>query len=102
MTEIGIERDLLPAWFTERMMDDQWHFGLLTVTGHLFYVQTINAIRQDASSDLWLDVESWDDAGSAADSQKLANMVPVHAPTSRTKATIKASHIVAAFELADT
>jgi hypothetical protein len=91
----------LPAWFTCRMMNDNWHFGLLTVTNHVFYVQEITAIRRDANGDLWLDVQLHKGANDA-----FTGAVPgarlVGAPCSRTEATIRASHVVAAFELADT
>lgn len=98
MSKTGIDTELLPAWFTERMTEDQWHFGLLTVTGHLFYIETINSIRQDASGELWLDVELWkkDDVVPVT----VPGVTPFYSPTERTSATIKASHVVAAFELA--
>ena len=95
------ECDLLPAWFTGRMMGDSWHFGLLMVTNHLFYVQSITAIRKDANGDLWLDVELWQ-GGNELLASKVPNATFVGAPTSRTSATLNARHIVAALELADT
>ena len=92
---------LLPAWFTYRMMQDSWHFGLLTVTNHLFYVQRITAIRRDAAGDIWLDVDLWPDRNEFL-AGKVPNATFMAAPTSRTNATLNARHIVAAVELADT
>jgi hypothetical protein len=92
--------ELLPAWFTGRMMNDVWSFGLLTVTNHVFYIESITAIHRDANGEVWLDVKLQE--GSNKPFGELPGTTLVGAPTSRTDATIKASHVVAAFELADT
>ena len=89
--------EILPAWFTGRMMNDDWCFGLLTITGHLFAIRTITSIHQDASGDLWLDVELCTDESTCQSG--LPETTLVVAPTERTTATIKASHVVAAMEL---
>ncbi len=91
----------LPAWFAERMMNDVWHYGLLTVTNHLFYVKQILAINKDSNGELWLDVEL-EQGSDYKFKDAILGATLVGAPTSRTKATIKASHVVAALELADT
>lgn len=90
----------LPAWFTTRMMKEPGHYGLLAVTSQLFYVKQILAINRDANGELWLDVNlEWGSSYTFKDDVPGATLVG--APTSRTKATIKASHIVAALELRD-
>jgi hypothetical protein len=103
--ELGFEHisdsvSLLPAWFIPRMMDDTWSFGLLTTAGVIIAIHCIDRVYQDANSGLWIDVEL----------QEKSMILPDHiakarifvAPTSRTKASIQVSTIVAAFELADT
>ena len=91
---------LLPAWFAERMTDE-WHYGLLTVTGHCFYIERIVSVKQDAAGELWLDVDLHETG--LVGLQEIPHMKLVYSPTKgRTRATIKASHVVAAFELLDT
>ena len=89
---------LLPAWFTYRMLDDSWHFGLLMITGDIIAIQWIDSIKQDASGNLWLDATLTDNF--------LHDNIQGHkvftAPTSRNRISINSSHVVAAFELADT
>jgi hypothetical protein len=90
-------RELLPAWFTERMIGDVWFFGLLTVDGTIIGIQRIEAIKQAADGSIWIDVQLLDSEPSNSSGKKL-----FLSPTSRTSASINTSHIVAAFELADT
>ena len=82
---------LLPAWFVDRMMADTWYFGLLTISGTVIGIETILRVYQAGDGSIWLDAilltESWTSA--------------FKAPTARTTASINTSHIVAAFELAD-
>ena len=89
--------DLLPAWFTERMLSDTWNFGLLMATGDIIAIQYIHSITQDASGNLWLDAKLQNDC--------IKDSVMGHkifvAPTSRDNISINSSHVVAAFELAD-
>lgn len=90
--------DLLPAWFSERMMTDSWSFGLLMITGDIIAIQYIFAISQDASGNLWLDAMLQD-----SDSDyEVNNRKAFVSPTSRNQVSINASHVMAAFELADT
>ena len=90
--------DLLPAWFTERMLSDTWNFGLLMITGDIIVIQNIYRITQDASGNLWLDATLQTDW---KDDSIMGHKVVV-APTSRNNISINSSHVVAAFELADT
>jgi hypothetical protein len=90
-------KELLPAWFTERMTIDTWFFGLLTVDGTIIGIERIEAIKQAADGSIWIDVQLLDSEYSNSSIKKL-----FLAPTSRTTASINTSHIVAAFELADT
>ncbi|MDJ0900590.1 MAG: hypothetical protein QNJ55_17445 [Xenococcus sp. MO_188.B8] len=90
---------LLPAWFTVRMLCDTWVFGLLMITGDIIAIQCINSIKQDASGNIWLDATLQDNHNFAQDVQSHKVFI---APTSRTDISINSSHVMAAFELADT
>lgn len=91
--------ELLPAWFTERMMSDVWSFGLLMITGDVIAIESINSITKDASGNLWLDAILLDSLLGVEDTNGHKLFL---APTSRTKISINSSHVVAEFELADT
>ena len=89
---------LLPAWFTDRMLNDSWCFGLLMITGDIIAIHQINSIKQDANSNLWLDATLMDNS--------LHDNIQGHkvftSPTSRNHISINSSHVMAAFEIADT
>lgn len=88
--------NLLPAWFTTRMMTDTWLFGLLTDTGITIIINHINDVTQAADGEIWLDVD--------IETDQPTPDIPFpkfFSPTSRTKASIAVRHIVAAFELED-
>ena len=94
-------RELLPAWFFERMWFDEWPFGLLTDTGKTICITTINAISQDGNGDIWLDVELMDEDRAKSIVEGMPNLRGniLSAPTDRTLASVAIRHIVAAFEL---
>ena len=50
----GMASEILPAWYTSRMMSDWWLFGLLTTDGHMIAIRRITAISDDGK---WMDVE---------------------------------------------
>ena len=92
--------DLLPGWFTSRMMTDNWTFGLLIDTGITIVIERIDHIYQAADGQLWLDV-------TLSDTHMYTPMpesTVLKAPTRRREASVAVCfwHIVAAFELADT
>lgn len=90
--ELAHAREILPAWFVDRMMADNWLFGLMMTDGTVIGIQCINRVTQSADGTIWLDVEliNHDFDGVFV------------APTIRLTASINASHVMAAFELADT
>ena len=94
--------DLLPAWFTERMLSDTWSFGLLMITGDVIAIECITSITQDATGNLWLNATLETDDNSKGQVDNVAGHKLLLAPTSRASVSINASHVVAAFELADT
>ena len=89
--------DQLP-WFVSRMMMDTWIFGLLVTGNWVIVIQRISRIRKHGGI-VWLDVEM-------ETRNELINAPPglklMFSPTSRTKASIRADAVIAAFELADT
>ena len=54
LSDAGKAIEILPAWYTERMMQDQWYFGLLTTDGSVIAIGNIAAISDDGK---WMDVE---------------------------------------------
>lgn len=45
--------EVVPAWYTSRMMDDHWLFGLATVSGHTLVIGRILSISSDGK---WMNV----------------------------------------------
>lgn len=54
ISDAGKATEILPAWYTERMMGDQWYFGLVTTDGNTIAIGNITAISDDGK---WMDVE---------------------------------------------
>jgi hypothetical protein len=96
---IEAAQKLLPSWFIIRMMSDSWYFGLLTVNNTIIGIQCIDGVSQAADGSIWMDVTLLDTNLLRTD---VLQQDIIIAPTSRTRASINASHIVAAFELEDT
>ncbi len=100
MTEEELKQacDVLPAWFVPRMADDEWTFCLLLSTGQGLIISSISSVNRATDGSIWLDVNMIDRTtwGEKLPFQK------IEAPTSRKTASVNASHIVAAFEIADT
>ena len=92
--------DLLPAWFSSRMMQDDWTFGLLMCDGTMIAISNIERITKAADNTLWLDVLLLDYREKEYCLEHFSKTLV--APTSRQEASINASNVMAAFELADT
>ncbi len=94
--DIALAQQILPAWFVARMMTDDWHFGLMLVTGKVLAISSIDRVFMGANDSIWMDVtlSEYD--------LSMKGLDILNAPTSRRKATVNAAHVVAAFELADT
>jgi hypothetical protein len=87
--------EVLPAWYTTRMMHDHWLFGLLTATGQMIAIKRITAISDDGK---WMDVELAEKE--EADGVKNYPLELVHAVAAdRKKASIQIASIVAAVDL---
>ncbi|MEM0556340.1 MULTISPECIES: hypothetical protein [Aeromonas] len=53
LSDSGAAIEILPAWYTERMMLDHWYFGIRTTDGHVIAISQIKAISDDGK---WMDV----------------------------------------------
>ncbi len=85
--------EVVPAWYTKRMMEDTWYFGLQTIDGHVIAVQKINSISDDGK---WMDVELlMEDEAPKLSGRKLITAVA----DDRRTASIKISNIVAAYDI---
>jgi hypothetical protein len=90
---------ILPAWLTERMMMDEWLFGLLLATGHVVAIQRITAVTRDASGTVWLDVILATEGGTYPLKAGGTALPLILAPTDRREASINATSVVMALEL---
>lgn len=54
ISEAGVAMEVLPAWYTGRMMQDEWQFGLLTDDASVIAISRITGISDDGK---WMDVE---------------------------------------------
>lgn len=95
LQDSGAAFEVLPAWYTRRMMDDYWLFGLQTNDGKLIVIKNIRAVSDDGQ---WMDVElaEKDDTENLGDDH--GELVYAVAED-RTKASIRISNIVAAYDL---
>jgi hypothetical protein len=104
--EVEQAAKLLPAWFVPRMMQDEWVFGLLLITGQVLVIYNLSAVHQAADGTIWLDVQMEEKEKGRALEPELGDTPSrlnyLFSPTKRTTASINAAHVVAAFELAST
>lgn len=91
--------EVVPAWFTPRMMQDHWHFALLLSNGKWALIHRIEAVSSDGK---WIEVELAE--GGATTLYKSIDDVDIitSQTNDRPKATIRTSDIVLATETSDT
>jgi hypothetical protein len=95
LTDASKAAEVLPAWYTERMMMDHWLFGLVTVDGRTIAISSIKAVSDNGE---WMDVELADkDEMAMRDDNHLDVITAVAAD--RKRASVKIANIVAAIEL---
>lgn len=92
LTNYSKAAEILPAWYTERMMRDYWLFGLLTTDGKMVVINRIVGVSDNAK---WLDVELANRDDYPDGDQ---NCVFAVSPE-RIKASVAIENIVVAFEL---
>lgn len=92
--------DVLNAWFTERMMDDVWYFGLVLTNGDVLGIRTIEKIRQDKNGTIWIDalMLAGEDTVLYLKHHPFKGRL-ILAPAEREYISINASHIMYAVEL---
>lgn len=87
--------EFLPAWYTSRMMSDQWCFGLWMVSGQMIAITSIKSLSDNGE---WMDVE-------LSEASDLPNPfagnpdVIVAVASDRRRASIQIANIVAATDL---
>lgn len=95
LTDAGKAAEVLPAWYTERMMMDHWLFGLVTVDGRTIAITSIKAVSDNGE---WMDVELADEDEMAMRDDDHADIITAVA-ADRKRASVKIANIVAAIEL---
>ena len=100
--ELEAECSILPAWFVPRMMGDVWSFALLTTDKVAILISSITSVDQAKDGSIWLTVDLLPDDNAWAFGLAKRGWQILTAPTSRTTASINASNIIAALEIADT
>jgi len=53
----GTARELLPCWFTDRILSEPGRFGALLDTRQVLIIDAIKGVRQAPNGIIWLDVE---------------------------------------------
>ena len=53
----GTARELLPCWFTDRILAEPGRFAALLDTRQMLIIDAIKAVRQAPNGSVWLDVE---------------------------------------------
>ena len=91
--------EVIPAWFSPRMMQDHWHFALMLSNGKWALIHKILNVSSDGR---WIDVELAE-RGSDTLYDGIAPKDTITSQTNdRPTATIRVSEIVLATETADT
>lgn len=83
----------LPAWFTERMMGDDWMFGLHMNDGSTLPIRKITALTSDIQ---WMDVELMTTLEVPVDCQNDRMVYAVAGD--RTSASVQINKVVFAYE----
>jgi len=88
-----------PSWFVDRMMSDEWYFGLVTNQGQIIAINKINSISDDGK---WLEVTLLtNDEVSKIEKRIPHNIQYLSAVADdRITASVLVSNIVLAFEIA--
>ena len=53
----GMARELLPCWFTDRILSERSRFGVLLDTRQVLIIDAVTAIRQGPNGSVWIDAE---------------------------------------------
>lgn len=95
INDSGKASEVLPAWYTARMMRDNWLFGLLTSDGRIVVIKQITAISDDGK---WMDVQLAET--DEVEGIKFGGGTFICAVAAdRVQASLQIAHIVAALDL---
>lgn len=94
LSDAGKAVEILPAWYTSRMMQDQWYFGLVTTDGYTIAIGRISAISDNGK---WMDVEllTSDEVPNDIDTKFMTAVAD-----DRRSASIQIEKVVMAYEIA--
>ena len=93
LTDAGAASEVVPAWYTKRMMQDEWYFGLQTSDGHVIAIRNIRSVSDDGQ---WMDVELLTrEEVPKLDGHNLITAVA----DDRREASVKIDNIVAAYDI---
>src|SRR5262245_55309819 len=95
LTDSSRAAEILPAWYTSRMMSDDWLFGLLTSDGRMIAITKITAVSDNGK---WMDVCLATSEQANTLMQKHPNVL-VAVANDRLSASIQIAKIVAAMEV---
>jgi transcriptional regulator with XRE-family HTH domain len=90
----------LPAWFVRHMSTHRGSYGLQTIANQLICVEFIQSVVQDASGDFWLDVILLAPSQISKFSHPTDVLTCFFGTLEGQISTLKASNIIAAYELA--
>jgi hypothetical protein len=93
--ESGKATEILPAWYTRRMMDDTWLFGLYTRDGRVILIESIAAVSDDGA---WLDVDLASPCAADRFKERFEKCV-FAVDSDRTRASVRVDAIVSAVDL---
>lgn len=95
LEDAGAAFEVVPAWYTSRMMQDHWLFALQMSNGHLIAINGIKAISSDGN---WMDVTlATDDEIAHVDQRHY--QITVAVADDRRSASVKIAHVQSAFDL---
>lgn len=93
LTDAGAAIEVLPAWYTGRMMDDEWYFALQTADGQAIAISKIVAVSDDGQ---WMDVLLL----TQDEVPELGGRTLITAVADdRRRASVRIRHIVAAYDI---
>lgn len=88
--------EILPAWYTERMMGDYWLFGLWTVSGQMIAITNITGVSDDGE---WMDVELANKDELAMRDDDEQERLIYNVTGDRPSASVRIANIVTAMEI---
>ena len=89
--------NLMPSWFTEKMMNIAWDYGLMMTNGKILCVDLIERIERCSDGEIWLYVRMHDEKSYGGNWDDRVFLVP----SKLKKAIIRASQVMFAFELTE-